>query len=74
MKRLGAGTLAAWQGLDRLEQLILSGNPGIVGTLPAEWPQMFPLLQEVWLQDCSLTGTLPLGKLSLQAAQTAFEA
>lgn len=48
--------------------LNLSGNPGIQGTLPATWPDTFPLLQELLMYNCSLSGQLPAGEHCMCAA------
>jgi hypothetical protein len=55
------GTLpaaAAFAGLKGLTQICISDQPGIVGTLPADWASMVQL-QDVRLPNNSLSGSIP---------------
>lgn len=61
-----AGTLHAWKGLQGLQSLNLSSNPGIRGTLPADWHLTLPQLKTLELdggpfRNSELQGTLPAG-------------
>jgi Leucine-rich repeat (LRR) protein len=63
------GTLpaaAAFAGLDELTDLSIKSQPGIAGTLPADWSSL-KQLQDVWLGDMSVTGSIPTswGDLSM---------
>lgn len=63
---MAAGTLQAWEGLQGLQSLNLSCNPGIYGSLPPDWPTTFPELKVLQLDggdygNGELQGTLPTG-------------
>jgi Leucine-rich repeat (LRR) protein len=55
------GTLppaAAFAGLDYLTDVVISDQPGITGTLPADWSRLTKL-QDIQLNINSLTGSIP---------------
>ncbi|KAF6244013.1 hypothetical protein COO60DRAFT_121768 [Scenedesmus sp. NREL 46B-D3] len=61
------GTLppaAAFAGLGGLTKIGISDQPGITGTLPADWSRMAQL-QDIRLADNSLTGSIPSSRSSL---------
>eukprot|EP00775_Hariotina_reticulata_P015368 gene15368-biopygen16523 len=49
---------SAFRGLPGLKWFAIYQQPGMVGTLPADWSNLLQL-QDVWLSNNSLTGTLP---------------
>ncbi|KAF6260274.1 hypothetical protein COO60DRAFT_907568 [Scenedesmus sp. NREL 46B-D3] len=65
------GTLppaAAFAGLSALTEVNISDQPGITGTLPADWSRMMQL-QDIKLKNNSLTGSIPSTWSSLSKLQ-----
>ena len=63
-----AGQLEAWQGLESLQALNLTGNE-MDGVLPPDWPLALPALQTLSLSACGISGQLPAGTPTLDLSR-----